>query len=81
MELVQRALADEERDESVVKLAFGLIGDLADAFPDGQLKPLLLSEWLVQALRKKSRLSPETKKTVRWAREVGDSVYTIAVLD
>ncbi|KAL5520367.1 hypothetical protein ACEPAG_9591 [Sanghuangporus baumii] len=70
LDLVQRCLADEERSESVVKLGYGLIGDLADAFPNGQLKQLLLSEWLAQALRQKARVSGDAKKTVRWAREM-----------
>ncbi|THH07579.1 hypothetical protein EW145_g3285 [Phellinidium pouzarii] len=70
LELVQRCLADEERPESVVRLAMGLVGDLADSFPNGQIKQYLLAEWLVQALRQKTRLSTETKKTVRWAREM-----------
>ena len=67
---MQRALSDEDRSESVVKLSYGLIGDLADAFPNGQIKQLLLSEWLAQTLRQKARLSSETRKTLRWAREV-----------
>ena len=32
LELVQRCLADEGRQESVVQLSIGLVGDLADAF-------------------------------------------------
>ncbi|KAI5118628.1 hypothetical protein M0805_006995 [Coniferiporia weirii] len=70
LELVQRCLADEERPESVVRLSMGLVGDLADSFPNGQIKQYLLVEWLAQALRQKTRLSAETKKTVRWAREM-----------
>ncbi|EJD04944.1 ARM repeat-containing protein [Fomitiporia mediterranea MF3/22] len=70
LELVQRCLADEERPESLVKLAYGLVGDLADAFPNGQIKQLLLSEWLAQSLRQKARLSGDAKKTARWAREM-----------
>lgn len=75
LELVQRCLADEERPESVVRLSLGLVGDLADAFPNGQIKQLLLTEWLSQALRQKTRLSGETKKTARWAREVRHYIY------
>lgn len=70
LELVQRCLADEDRSDSVVKLSLGLVGDLADSFPNGEIKQLLLAEWLAQALRSKARLSSETKKTLRWAREV-----------
>ena len=74
LELVQRCLADEERPESVIRMSLGLIGDLADAFPSGQIKQLLLTDWLAQTLRQKTRLSAETKKTLRWAREV--SLYS-----
>lgn len=49
----------------------GLIGDLAEAFPNGQLRDQLLSEWVVTSLKSKVRgSSPEAKKTVKWAREV-----------
>lgn len=71
LELVQRCLADEEKPETVVRLSMGLVGDLADAFATGQIKHLLLAEWLVQALRSKTRVSTDTKRTIRWAREVG----------
>ncbi|KAI0351594.1 ARM repeat-containing protein [Trametes cingulata] len=70
LELCQRCLADSERTENTIKLAVGLIGDLADAFPNGQIKQYLLAEWIASELRMKSRVSPETKKTVRWAREM-----------
>lgn len=76
LELVQRCLADSERTESSIKLAIGLLGDLADAFPNGQIKPYLLADWIANELRLKSRVSPETKKTVRWAREVRDAPYS-----
>lgn len=70
LELVQKCLADSERTDSVVKLSLGLIGDLADTFPDGQIKQLLLAEWIMGELRAKGRYSTEIKKTLRWAREV-----------
>jgi importin subunit beta-1 len=70
LDLIQRCLNDEDRADAVVRSAFGLIGDLADAFPGGQLKPLLLAEWIGTELRSKTRMSAETKKTMRWAREV-----------
>ncbi|KAG9310985.1 armadillo-type protein [Chiua virens] len=70
LELVQRCLADDDRSETTVKLCFGLMGDLADCFPNGQLKQLLLSEWIASDLRNKRGMSAETKKTMRWAREM-----------
>lgn len=70
LELIQRCLGDDERSETTVKLCFGLLGDLADAFPNGQLKQLLLAEWIASDLRNKRGMTAETKKTMRWAREV-----------
>ena len=70
LELVQRCLGDSERTESTIKLAVGLVGDLADTFPNGQIKQFLLADWLANELRMKGRMAPETKKTLRWAREV-----------
>jgi importin subunit beta-1 len=70
LELIQRCLADDERTDTLVKLAFGLVGDLADSFPNGQLKQLLLQEWIANELRNRRGLSVESKKTMRWAKEV-----------
>ena len=55
LELIQRTLADEERPDAVAKLAIGLLGDLADAFPNGQIKEFLLADWVTGALRTKAR--------------------------
>jgi importin subunit beta-1 len=70
LELIHRCLADEERTDAVMKLSYGLLGDLADCFPDGQLKQVLLTEWVAVELKSKLRMPIETKKTMRWAREV-----------
>ncbi|KAH9834388.1 ARM repeat-containing protein [Rhodofomes roseus] len=70
LELVQKCLADSERTDTAAKLCFGLIGDLADTFPDGQVKQLLLSDWLMNELRQKNRYPQDVKKTLRWAREM-----------
>lgn len=70
LELVQTVLADSETGEALEKLAFGVIGDIADAFPNGEAKEFLLVDWLGAALSTKGRYTPETKKTIRWAREV-----------
>lgn len=69
LDISQRAIQDSERTESTPKLVFGLIGDLASAFPNGQIKQLLLSEWIASELRGK-RYSGSTKVVQRWAREV-----------
>jgi importin subunit beta-1 len=70
LELVNRCIMDEERTDALMRLSYGLIGDLADCFPDGQIKPLLLSHWIAAEFRTRHRMPDETKKTLRWAREV-----------
>ena len=70
LELVQKVLADDNSGEPLDKLAFGVIGDLADAFPNGEIKPLLLGEWIATNLVSRKGYDKETKTTVKWAREV-----------
>ncbi|KAF8638413.1 hypothetical protein AX17_002220 [Amanita inopinata Kibby_2008] len=70
LELLHRCFQDEERTDSLTKLAYGLLGDVADCFPNGEIKPLLLVNWVAQELRSKHRMPAETKKTMRWAREM-----------
>ncbi|PPQ77891.1 hypothetical protein CVT25_015378 [Psilocybe cyanescens] len=70
LELVHRCLADEERSDSLMRLSYGLIGDLAECFSNGQLKQLFLSNWIASELRSRNRMPDETKKTMRWAREM-----------
>jgi len=71
IDLIRRSLSDDERTESLVKLAVGLLGDLADAFRSGELRELLIQEWVLNALKIKGRgYSPDTKKTLKWARDM-----------
>ncbi|TFK71549.1 ARM repeat-containing protein [Pluteus cervinus] len=70
LDLIRRCLADEERTDVIIRLAYGLLGDLADCFPGGQIKSVLLEPWIVAELRSKHRMPAETKKTLRWAREM-----------
>lgn len=70
LELIQRCLTDDEKTESLVKLCYGLLGDLADSFPGGQLKQLLLQPWIASELKARHRMNQDVKKTMRWARDV-----------
>ncbi|KAL0578066.1 karyopherin Kap95 [Marasmius crinis-equi] len=70
MDLIQRCLADDERSDSLAKLCYGLLGDLADAFPGGQLKQHFLQNWVASELKSRVRMSADAKKTMRWAREM-----------
>ncbi|GAB1521886.1 karyopherin Kap95 [Rhizoctonia solani] len=68
--LCARALSDEERPDTIVRAAFGLIGDLADLYSKGQIKPLLTEGWLTSALQQKPKGAPqETKRVLKYARE------------
>jgi importin subunit beta-1 len=79
LELVQKVLADDNSGEPLDKLAFGVIGDLADAFPNGDLKPLLLAEWIATSLVSRKGYDKETKTTIKWAREVRHSFLSCLV--
>ncbi|KAG8764127.1 karyopherin beta [Ceratobasidium sp. 423] len=68
--LCARALSDEERPDTIVRAAFGLIGDLADLYSKGQIKQLLTEGWLTSALQQKPKGAPqETKRVLKYARE------------
>ncbi|CAM9022988.1 hypothetical protein WICANDRAFT_81407 [Wickerhamomyces anomalus NRRL Y-366-8] len=58
--------------ESVSRSAVGLLGDLAQMFPDGRIKSAYAQDWITQFI-KKTRTNPafqqNTKDTARWARE------------
>ena len=49
------------------------IGDLVDAFPSGEVRPLLLAEWIVMSLVSQKGYDKETKTTVKWACKVSHS--------
>lgn len=77
--LCGRALNDEERPDTIVRAAFGLIGDLADLYSKGQIKPLLTEPWVTAALQQKPKGAPsETKRVLKYAREVRDSLSLIS---
>lgn len=58
--------------DSVSRSAVGLIGDLAQMFPDGRIKQAYAQTWVTELI-KKARTNPEfsqnTRDTARWARE------------
>lgn len=70
LELVHSILGDENSGEPLEKSAFGIVGDLGDAFPNGEIKQYLLQEWLHALLNNRQRYTSDTKKTIRWAREM-----------
>ncbi|KAI5475715.1 hypothetical protein MNV49_001008 [Pseudohyphozyma bogoriensis] len=65
-------LTDQDRTEAILRSAIGLLGDLAETFPNGQLKEPLSSAWVSDVLKAgRTKLGgPETKKVAKWAKEM-----------
>ncbi|KAI1391938.1 ARM repeat-containing protein [Hypoxylon trugodes] len=63
---------DMNRSESLMRSSMGVIGDLADAFPNGELVDAFRQDW-VTAMIKETKTNREfqsrTIDTARWARE------------
>ncbi|KAF9404839.1 karyopherin beta [Podila epigama] len=71
-EFLNTIFNDPNRSEAVLKNMIGLIGDLADSFPGGQIKSLLMADWIPACLKEgRNRHQPTvTKELARWAREM-----------
>lgn len=69
---LQLTLTDQDRTESIIRSAVGLLGDLAEAFPGGQLKPHLQNDWVSEAVKVARSRSTDTegKAIAKWAKEV-----------
>lgn len=74
------------RSEALMRASMGVIGDLADAYPNGELVEAFRQDW-VAAMIKETRgnrdFQPRTIETARWAREqvkrqVGGTATTMA---
>ena len=63
---------DTNRTEALLRSSCGVIGDLADAFPNGEYREFFREEFLT-ALARETRSNQEflgrTRETARWARE------------
>ncbi|KAI0400407.1 armadillo-type protein [Xylaria palmicola] len=63
---------DMNRSESLMRSAMGVIGDLADAYPNGELSDAFRQEWLsamIKETRSNREFQSRTIDTARWARE------------
>ena len=63
---------DPNRTEALLRSSCGVIGDLADAFPNGEFREYFRNEFLTKMTRE-TRSNPDflnrTRETARWARE------------
>ncbi|KAK8157951.1 armadillo-type protein [Phyllosticta citrichinensis] len=70
--LLHTVQSDPNRTEALMRSSMGVIGDLADTFPEGEFAELFRADWIM-AMAKETRsnrdFSSRTIETARWARE------------
>ncbi|EEH09716.1 importin subunit beta-1 [Histoplasma capsulatum G186AR] len=63
---------DNNRSEGLLRASMGVIGDLADTFPNGEFAALFRNDFvsnLIRETRTNREFGPRTIETARWARE------------
>ncbi|KAG8528831.1 uncharacterized protein KY384_006520 [Bacidia gigantensis] len=63
---------DLNRSEALLRSAMGVIGDLADTFPNGDYANLFQQDWvtaLIKDVKTNRDFQPRSIETARWARE------------
>ncbi|GAW22452.1 hypothetical protein EKO27_g12062 [Xylaria grammica] len=63
---------DLNKSESLMRSAMGVIGDLADAYPNGELADAFRQDWLsvmIKETKSNRDFQSRTIETARWARE------------
>ncbi|RFU30665.1 hypothetical protein B7463_g5675, partial [Scytalidium lignicola] len=71
-QLLNAISIDQNRSEPLMRSAMGVIGDLADAFPNGELAVYYRADWLMAMIKETKSNREYTTRTVdtaRWARE------------
>jgi len=65
--------ADINKTEGLMRAAMGVLGDLADAFPSGEIAQYFRADWItsmIREVRSNREYSSRTVETARWAREL-----------
>lgn len=63
---------DQNRSDALMRSSMGVIGDLADAFPNGEFQTFYRADWLtamIKDTRQNREFQSRTIDTARWARE------------
>lgn len=71
-ELLNVIANDINRSEALMRATMGVIGDLADAYPNGELIEPFRQDWvtaMIKETRSNREYMPRTIETARWARE------------
>ncbi|KAI5851154.1 armadillo-type protein [Morchella snyderi] len=64
--------ADINKTEGLMRSGMGVLGDLADAFPDGEIAQFFRADWIgamIKEVRQSRDFSSRTLETARWTRE------------
>lgn len=65
--------ADVNKSEGLMRAAMGVLGDLAEAFPNGEIAQYFRADWITSMIREvrgNREYSGRTIDTARWAREL-----------
>ncbi|EMC92203.1 hypothetical protein BAUCODRAFT_78155 [Baudoinia panamericana UAMH 10762] len=71
-QLLQTVYQDPNRTEALLRSSMGVIGDVSEAFPNGEVSHYFRADWLTNMARDtraNKDFSPRTQDTARWARE------------
>ncbi|ROT40911.1 ARM repeat-containing protein [Sodiomyces alkalinus F11] len=71
-QLLNTIAGDPNRSEALLRASMGVIGDLADAYPNGELVDVFRQDWLTALIKETKanrEFQPRTIETARWARE------------
>lgn len=71
-QLLQTISQDQNRTEALLRASMGVIGDLSEAFPNGEYSQYFRQEFLTtmaRDTRANKEYSTRTIETARWARE------------
>jgi len=71
-QLLHQVYQDSNRTEGLLRSSMGVVGDISEAFPNGEFANLFRADWLTQMardVRSSKEFSPRTQDTARWARD------------
>lgn len=72
-QLLHAVYLDQNKSEGLLRSSMGVIGDLAETFPQGEYAHLYHAEWvsqMVRETRQNREFSSRTIDTAKWAREL-----------
>jgi len=71
-ELLHGVFLNPDRTEALLRSSMGVVGDISEAFPNGEVSAYFRNDWLTpmaRETRSNKDYSPRTQDTARWARE------------